>query len=108
MYLFIAIIFTAELIIAGALIRLLVNWDKKAKDFTTQWIKTETDSIRLIKEFRHILKSAQDIMENTVIYVRKKSKEIKQKLINLTLIYVMLTVLQYFILAKDVWNSIPI
>ena len=119
MCLFIAIILIAELIIAGSIIYWLIKFDKKAKAFTTQWIATEKDSINLIKEFRGILKSAQKIMDKAVDFVVKKKRDIKRKLISLTIIYAMLVVfklkfkraalvLQYALLARDLWKNIPI
>lgn len=119
MCLFIATIFIAELIIAGSVIYWLVKFDKKAKNFTMQWIATEKESINLIKEFRGILISAQKIMDKAVDFVVKKKRDIKRKLISLTIIYAMLIVfkvkfkraailLQYALLARDLWKSIPI
>ena len=118
MNLFIGIIFIAELIIAGTLINWILKIDKKAKDFTVQWIKTEKDSIKLIKEFKGILVSAQGIMDKTVDFVKNKKKQFRRKLINLVIIYTILIVfkmkfkraamlLQYFIIASDLWKSIP-
>ena len=52
MYLLISIVFIAELIIALTLVYWIVKFDRKAKNFTKQWITTEQDSIKLIKEFQ--------------------------------------------------------
>ena len=118
MYLFIAIIFIAELIVAGFVVYWLIKLDKKAKAFSDQWIQTETDSIKLIKETRGILSTAKKIMGGAVDFVVKKRREIKRKIINLVFIYLILIIfktkfkraamaLQYIIIAQDIWKSIP-
>ena len=119
MYLLFSIVFIAELIIASALIYWIVKIDHIAKNYTKQWIVTEQESIKLIQDFRSILKSAQKTMDKTIDFVKKKKREFKRKLINLDIIYAILIVfklrfrraallLQYIILAQDVWKSIPI
>lgn len=119
MYLLISIVFIAELIIALTLVYWIVKFDRKAKNFTKQWITTEQDSIKLIKEFRGILKTSQKVMNNTIDFVAKKKREFKRKLINLAIIYAVLVVfkfrfkraallLQYLIIAQDLWKRIPV
>ena len=119
MYLLISIVFIAELIIAAAIVSWLVKIDKKANEYTAQWITTEQDSINLIREFREILKTSQKVMKDAVDFVKKKKREFKRKLINLAIIYAILVIfrvrfrratllLQYLIIAQDLWKSIPI
>ena len=119
MYLFIATIFIAELIIAAALISLFVNCDKQALKYSAQIVSANTAIKSTIVEVREILISAQNIMDRAVDYIHNKKKEFRSKLINLALIYVILilfktkykraaTIFQYLLLAKDFWNSIPV
>lgn len=119
MYVFIAIIFIAELIIAGAAISWLIGFDKKAKAVTEQWVSTGRDSVELVRKSREILISAQEIMEKGVVFLKRKKREIHRKILHLALIYLILVVfktkfkkaaviLEYAILLKDFWKSIPI
>jgi len=119
MYVFIATIFIAELIIVGTLILFTVKIDKKVIDAKTSVEKSSVSVVSVIKEIHDILISAQSIMNNAVTYINKKKHEFRQKLINLAIIYAILVVfklkfkraaviLQYALLAKDLWNRIPV
>lgn len=118
MYVFIAIIFIAELIIAGAVIGWIVRTDKKVNIFVENIKSTMTDSVNLIKDFRSLLENIQGIMEKTVGFVSRKKREFKQKILNLILIYLVLVVfkvrfkkaasiLQYLFIINDLWKAIP-
>ena len=119
MYVFIATIFIAELIIAGSIILLLKKLDTKVKSLNEDSISCGKELIKTTKEVKEILISAQNIMDNAVSYVNRKKKEFRQKLINLAAIYAILVIfkvkfrraaliLQYLILAKDIWSRIPV
>lgn len=119
MYVFIATIFIAELIIAGAVVFLILNLDKKVIAITEQARITGKELLDTTKEVREILISTQNVINNAIKYIVKKKNEFRQKLINLALIYAILIVfklkfkraaevLQYALLAKEVWNRVPV
>lgn len=119
MYVFIAIIFIAELIITIALINYIRRIDKKVLAIGEQMIETGKESIKLVKSLKAVLASAQTILDNTVNFIDLKKKQIRQKIINLVLIYLILFVfktkfkkaaeiMQYLLILKDFWVSIPV
>lgn len=119
MYVFIATIFIAELIIAGAIVSVILKIDKKVIEATNKAKYTSDILIKTTKKVKDILVSAQNVMENIVSYVDKKKRELRQKLINLAMIYAILvvfklkfkraaTVFQYALLAKEVWDRVPV
>lgn len=118
MYFFIAIVFIAELIIAGYIISILRITDKKVLEFNEQVITNKALAQKNIRDFRNILKSANGIMDKIVGFVKKKHSELKKKIINLALIYLALIlfktrfkraalILQYILLMRDLWKNIP-
>ena len=119
MYVFIATIFLAELIIAGFIIYWLYKINNIVSNTIKQAAEAEIMTINTIKQFRKVLKSTRDIISNYIDFFVKKKHEIRNKLINLLLVYLILvvfktkfkraaTILQYAILFKDFWNSIPV
>ncbi len=119
MYVFIATIFIAELIIAGFIIYMTLKLRKKINNFNEQVLKNQKITIATVKEFHEILRTAQNIMNKTVDFVSKKKKELRSKLLNLAIIYALLiffkvkfkraaSILQYALLLRDFWLSIPI
>ena len=119
MYVFIATIFLAELIIAGFFVSLFLKFDKKVLELNCLTVYTGNELIKTTKEVREILISAQNVVSNAVNIINKKKHEIRQKLINLAIIYAILIVfkmkfkraaaiLQYTLLAKEVWDRIPV
>ena len=119
MYVFIATIFIAELIIAGTIIFLILKFDKKAQEFNIQASISGKELIKTTKEVKEILITAQGVIENVTSYISKKKNEFRQKLINLAMIYAILvvfklrfkraaTVFQYALLAKEVWDRVPV
>lgn len=118
MYLFIATIFIAELIIFGFILRLLILGDKKINCCRTYALNCGNDIIKTVQEVKGILITTQNILGKATEFVIKKRKEMKNKLINMAFIYMIIlvfkmkfkraaTVLQYLLILKDFWASIP-
>ena len=119
MYVFIATIFTAELIIAGAIISLVLKFDKKVLESNDKSAIAGKELLQTTKQIKEILISTQSVIENAVSYINKKKHEFRQKLINLAMIYAILVVFtlkfkraaevfQYALLAKEVWDRVPV
>ena len=119
MYVFIAIIFIAELIISITIINYIRRINQKVLTVGEQMIETGMESIRLVKSFKAVLLSAQAIMSNTVSFIALKKRQLRQKIINLILIYLILfifktkfkkaaEILQYLFVLRDLWLNIPI
>lgn len=119
MYVFIAIIFIAELIITFAIINFIIKTNKRVLSFGLEITQTMKDSVNLVKQSRKVLQGLQNIMGLTVNYVSKKKREFIRKIFHLIIIYLMLfvfkvrykkaaAILQYLIILKDLWTSIPV
>lgn len=119
MYVFIATIFIAELIIVGFVISLLVKCDKKIICANSCILDNSDDIIRTVKKVRNILTSLQGVIGNITGFFDKQKHNLRRKMINLVLIYAILivfrikfkraaTILQYALLLKDFWTSIPV
>lgn len=118
MYVFIAIIFIAELIITGWLIGLFLMIDKRLLAFGNVLIKNLSTTVVILKETTHLLNIAQDLIEKSTGYISRKKRAFIGKIINLVIVYLLLFVfklkfkraasmLQYFLIIKDLWTSIP-
>ena len=119
MYLFIATIFIAELIIAGFILSLILKADKNVKKYILMVSDKDKGLIPTIKELRKVVKLANNTICNSLTFVVKKRKEFLNKLMHLGLIYLCIvlfktkfkrtaTLLQYALLVKDFWSSIPV
>ena len=119
MYVFIATIFIAELIIAGFIIYWLNRFGKIISSVIQKAAEAEIMTISTIKQSRKVLKSAQKFACNYVDFFVTKKNEIRKKILHLVLMYLFLvvfktkfknaaTILQYVILFKDFWKSIPV
>jgi len=119
MYVFIATIFIAELIIAGFIIYWLQKFRKSVGFTMKQAAEVEVMTIGTIKQFRKVMKSTQGLIGNYINFFDKKKHEIRNKILHLILIYLILilcktkfkraaTILHYALLIKDFWNSIPV
>ena len=118
MYVFIATIFIAELIIVGFIINLLVKCDKKVICLNSYISNCGKDILQSVKNVHSIFTSLQGVIGNITGFFEKKKRDFRIKIINLVLIYALLIVfrlrfikaaaiLQYALLLKDFWASIP-
>lgn len=118
MYVFIATIFIAELIITGFIISLVLKCDKKVNCAKADILNCGTDLVKTVIEVRNILKTTQNVIGNITGFFTKKKVELRRKMINLVLIYAILfvlkirfkkaaAILQYGLILKDFWTSIP-
>lgn len=118
MYVFIAIIFIAELIITFSIINWILKFDKKMLAFGKELNKNLGTTTLLLKQATNLLRTTQNIIERSTGFLSRKKREFIAKIINLVIIYLFLfvfkvkfkkaaAVLQYFLIVKDLWASIP-
>ena len=118
MYVFIATIFIAELIILGFIISVIRKLRTEINGFNKQVLENQMATISVVKEFREVLCTAQNIMGKTIDFFGQKKREMRNKMLNLALIYTLLiifklkfkkaaSVLQYALLLRDFWLTIP-
>ena len=119
MFVFIATIFIAELIITGFLVSIITKADRKINCICEAASKNNKEIIQTVKELHRVVKQAKDTIHNTKAFVIFKKQEIRSKIINLVLIYLCIIalktklkktakMLQYILLARDFWMSIPV
>ncbi len=118
MFLFIAIIFIAELIIAINLILLIIKADRAVVAFHKQAVAAKPQIKAVLEGVKAGIKEVNEKQEIVINYLRKKRN---QWIINMTkniILYLLLflfkgkckkaaSICQGILLAKDVWDSIP-
>ncbi len=118
MYVFIAIIFIAELIVAGFIVYWICRADRCVKDLDVKIAACAPDIIDGIKKTRSGLCFVQKSIKNLFKFIRRKKAEFWQRVVNLVVIYMILLILktkfkraatfcQYAVFLKDCWDSIP-
>ena len=119
MYLFIAIIFIAELIIAGFLLYWICKFDRSVRALDFEIAKHSPSVIDGIKAFRGGVNLIQVAITKVCELVQRKKEEFMRRAVNLVVIYIILFMLrtrfkkaatycQYAVLLKDFWDSIPV
>ena len=119
MYVFIATIFIAELIIAGFILSIILKLDKKVNQFCYSVSNTGDIIIKTVKKCHSILVNIQNIIGNSMMFLIKKKHAFRNKLINLGIIFLILAVfkikfkraaafLQVMLLLSEYWNKIPV
>lgn len=118
MYVFIAIIFIAELIVAGFVLYWIIRADNAVKNLDKKFAQTSPIILTSIKKARNGIKVLQDAITKTIELIKQKRIEFWQKVVNLIVIYIILFILkvkfkkaatfcQYAVFLKDCWDSIP-
>jgi len=119
MYVLIAIIFIAELIIAGFILYWIIRADKSVKELDKKVAKYTPELISGIQSARKGINIIQDAIKKTIELINRKRIEFWKKVINLIVIYIILFILkvrfkkaatfcQYVVFLKDCWDSIPV
>ncbi len=119
MYVFIAIIFIAELIIAGYIISLIRKADNFAMAYNDKVLINRAVLAKGFKTVRDSVCCVQTVIENTRECVARKKAEFWRRIVNLVVIYLILillkmrfkkaaTLLQYLVFMKECWDSIPV
>lgn len=119
MYVFIAIIFIAELVLAKDIICWIYRADKKVKALDKTVADNAPILLSAIKKFRQCICVTQDYIEKGIQFLEKKKIEFWQRIINLVLIYLILLIMkvkfkkaatycQYAVFLKECWDSIPV
>lgn len=119
MYLFIATIFIAELIIALALVLVIVSADKKVCELNnklTSFRPILEDGLKTLKE---VVSNLQDSIETFFGFIRKKRQQFTMKIIIAIVMYGSLfffkgkykkaaSIFQLIVLVKDYWDELTI
>ncbi len=118
MFLFIATIFIAELIIAVTLILYIVRADRAVLKLNEQVEEYKPQIKAALEGIKEGIREINDKQEIVVEYLRKKRDQWLFKMLQTVLIYLLLflfrgkckkaaSICQGLLLAKDVWDSIP-
>ena len=118
MFLFIATIFIAELIIAVTLILYIVRADRAVLKLNEQAEEYKPQIKAALEGIKEGIREINDKQEIVVEYLRKKRDQWLFKMLQTVLIYLLLflfrgkckkaaSICQGLLLAKDVWDSIP-
>lgn len=118
MYVFIAIIFIAELIIAGFILYWICRADAWALKMNRTVIRSGADLIAAVKIVRKSLSLVFSSIQKINLFVERKKAEFWRRIINLIIIYILLYILrirfkkaatfcQCAVFLKDCWDSIP-
>ncbi len=118
MYLFIAIIFIAELIVAGFILYWIIKADKYVKSLDIKVAKFSPKLIESIQNTRYAVCSIQTAIDKILAFIKRKKIEFWRRVVNLIVIYLILNILktkfkkaatycEYAVFLKDCWDSIP-
>jgi len=118
MYVLIAVIFIAELIIAGFVLYWIVKADKAVKALDIKFAYQSPAIIEEIKTARSGIQVIKTAITKTVEFIQRKRLEFWHRIVNLIVIYIILfflktkfkkaaTFCQYAVFIKDCWDSIP-
>lgn len=119
MYLFIATIFIAELIIAGSLIIFLIKLDRKVREMNNRVIIFKPILKGHLKVFKKAVYNLQNTFESFFTFIKKKRQQFITKIIIAVVMYASLiffrgkfkktaTVFQTLVLLKDYWDELAI
>ncbi len=117
MYLFIAIIFIAELIIASNVISCIVKADKRICSLNEQIIQTMPKIQKGLSGLKDCVKCIKTTFDCAAGFVKKKQREFKMRIIKAIIIYALLlimkskfkrlaTISQYIMFTKDCWDGL--
>lgn len=117
MYLFIATIFIAELIIASTIISKIVQADKWVCKFNEKVSLCRPEIKNGINTIKDTVSCAKELVENFTTLIRKKQQEFRLRVIKTLIIYALLVVMksrfkklatfcQYLVFAKDYWDGL--
>lgn len=118
MYLFITIIFTAELIVAGTLINGIIRADRSVCALNQKIITSKPEIKRILKQTSECVSCMQESVNSLITFVKRKHQQVINRAIKTVLIYFILltmksrykklaTICQYAVLAKDYWDGLP-
>lgn len=117
MYLFIAIIFIAELIIALHIISAVVKADKYVCRLNERVQECHPQIEQYIFCIKDCISCAKSCIEATISFLKCKQQEFTNRIIKTLLVYVLLLLIEkkfkkispavkYIVFAKDYWESI--
>lgn len=117
MYLFIAIIFTAELIIAWTLVSNIRKADKYVCALSDKIIQNHVQTEKALFCFRDSVKCIKECFEASTEFLKCKQHEFKMKIIKTLLIYALLLIIKtkykrlakaakFIVFAKDYWDAL--
>ena len=118
MYLFIAIIFIAELIIAGPLIIGILKADRMICSLNSKVSALKPDIKCALAQTRECVSCLQTSVNSLICFVKRKHQEVMRRVTKTILIYLILLIMknkykklatfcQYAVLAKDYWDGLP-
>lgn len=119
MYLFIATIFIAELIIAATFIFMIVKADRKVRELDNRVIEFKPVLKDYLKGFKKAVINFQNNVESFFSFIRKKRNQFTSKIIITVVMYAFLiffkgrfkkaaAVFQTLVLLKDYWDELTI
>ncbi len=117
MYLFIATIFIAELIIASTIISKIVQADKWVCKFNEKVSLCQPDIHKYALFIKDTVSCAKELVETVRTVIKKKQEEFRLRVIKTLIIYTLLLVMksrfkklatfcQYLVFAKDYWDGL--
>lgn len=117
MYLFIATIFIAELIIASTIISKIVQADKWVCKFNEKVSQCRPDIHQCALFIKETVTCAKELVETITTVIKKKQEEFRLRVIKTLIIYALLLVMksrfkklatfcQYLVFAKDYWDGL--
>lgn len=118
MFLFIAIIFIAELIITVTLILLIIKADRAVVELHRQAVALKPQIKAVLEGVKAGIKEVNEKQEIVINYLRKKRNQWLVNMAKTIIVYLLLflfkgkcknaaSICQGLLLAKDVWDSIP-
>ena len=118
MFLFIAIIFIAELIIAATLILFIVKADRAVVSLHRQAVAVRPQIKAVLEGVKAGIKEVNEKQEIVINYLRKKRNQWIVNMAKTIIVYLLLflfkgkckkaaSICQGLLLVKDVWDSIP-
>ena len=118
MYVFFAIIFIAELIIAGFIIYWLRKFDSWALITNEKVLNQGPMLIEAVQKFRISVLTVLLFLRNSKKNIEQKKKQLKRRIFNIIVVYLLFYILKvkfkkaatfykYALFLKDGWDSIP-
>lgn len=119
MFLFIAIIFIAELIIASSLISNIMKADRYVCNLNEKVTQYRPKIEKVLFSFTDCLKCINSSFESATTFLKRKQQEFKMRIIKTIIIYGLLlvmrskfkklaTVCKYIVLTKDYWDGLSV
>lgn len=118
MYLFIAIIFIAELIVALTLINGIIKADRAVCALNKRVLQAKPEIKNFLQQANECASCLKESVNSVITFVKRKHRQVMQRAIKTVLIYFILltiksryknlaTFCQYAVLAKDYWDGLP-